>query len=51
MSEIHTKAPQATASEGLAQGPYMLARVGFEPTTLRKKGYESTNEQPYPTID
>jgi len=23
---------QATASEGLAQGPYMVARVGFEPT-------------------
>src|SRR6218665_1331470 len=34
----------ATASEGLAQGPYVAARAGFEPTTLRTKGVESTNE-------
>src|SRR6218665_2974244 len=32
--EFHTEAPQATASEGLAQGPYVAARAGFEPTTL-----------------
>ena len=25
---------QATTSEGLAQGPYEVARVGFEPVTL-----------------
>src|SRR6218665_1404165 len=25
---------QATVSEGLAQGPYMVAGVGFEPATL-----------------
>ena len=31
----HVKALQATASEGLAQGPYMVARVGFEPATLQ----------------
>ena len=38
MSEFHAKVLQATASEGLAQGPYLVARVGFEPTTLRMKG-------------
>ena len=42
MSEFHAKAPQATASEGLAQGPCVVARVGFEPMTLRTKGGEST---------
>ena len=34
-SEFHAKAPQAIASEGLAQGPYVAARAGFEPTTLQ----------------
>ena len=29
---------QATASEGLAQGPYVAARAGVEPMTLRTKG-------------
>ena len=28
VSEIHAEAPQATASKGLAQGPYVVARVG-----------------------
>ena len=37
-------------SEGLAQGPYVAARVGFEPMTLRTKGDESTNEPPRPTV-
>ena len=32
------KALQATASEGLAQGPYVAARVGFEPATFRTEG-------------
>ena len=45
VSGFHAKAPQATASEGLAQGPY-VARAGFEPKTLRTKGDESTNEPP-----
>jgi len=31
--EFHAEAPQATASERLAQGPYMAARVVFEPAT------------------
>jgi len=29
---------QPTVSEGLAQGPYMLDRVGFEPATFRMEG-------------
>ena len=33
---------QATASEGLAKGPYVAARVGFEPATLRTQWAEST---------
>ncbi len=36
MSEFHAKAPQATASQGLAKGPHMAARAEVEPTTLRK---------------
>ena len=35
VSEFHAEAQQATASEGLAQGPYVAARAGFEPMTLR----------------
>ena len=37
VSEFHAEAPQATASEGLAQGPYVAARVGVKPMTLRTK--------------
>ena len=34
VSELtHAEALQATVSEGVAQGPYMAARAGFEPTT------------------
>ena len=36
--------------EGLAQGPYVAARAGFEPTTLRWKGIDSTNAPPRPTL-
>src|SRR6218665_1459436 len=43
-----TEAPQATASEGLAQGPYVATRAGFEPATLRTKSVESTNGLPRP---
>ena len=50
VSEFHAEAPQATASEGLAQSPYVAARAGFETATLRTKGAESTNELPRPTI-
>src|SRR6218665_551915 len=31
---------QATMSEGLAQGPYVAARVGFEPVTFHTKDTE-----------
>src|SRR6218665_612108 len=41
---FHAEAPQANASEGLTQGPFVAARAEFEPTTLRTKGDESTNE-------
>ena len=45
--EFHAEAPQATAIEGLAQGPYVAAGGGFEPAT---KCVESSNEPPRPTI-
>jgi len=48
VSEFHTEAPQATASEGLAHGPYVAGRAGFEPVTLQTKGVKSTNEHPCP---
>ena len=38
VSEFRAKAPQATTSEGLAQGLYVAARVGFEPTTFERCG-------------
>ena len=34
------------ASEGLAQGPYAAARVGFEPAILRSQGTERTTAPP-----
>ena len=37
---------RATTSEGLAQGPYVVARVGFEPVTLLMQGTELTTEPP-----
>ena len=48
VSEFHAKAPQATANEGLAQGPYVAARAGFEPTTFQTKGVKSTTEPTCP---
>ena len=41
MPEFHAGAPQATVSEGLAQGPYVTARAGVEPMTLRLKAIET----------
>ena len=35
-------------SEGLAQGLYVAARVGFEPTILPTIGVDSTNGPPHP---
>jgi len=43
VSKFHAKAPQATASEGLAEGHYMAARAGVKPMTLWTKGVDSTN--------
>ena len=37
MPEFLAEAPQATASKGLAQGPYVAARAKFEPMTIRLK--------------
>src|SRR6218665_496585 len=48
VSGFHTEALLATASEVLAQGPYVTARARFEPTTLQKIGDESSNEPPRP---
>ena len=48
--EFHAKEPQATESEGLAQGPYVVARAGVEPITLRTKGVDSTNAPPTPHV-
>ena len=41
---------QTIAIEGLAQGPYVAARVAFEPATLRTQGTELTTEPPHPTF-
>ena len=40
---------QATVNEGLAQGPYMVVGVGFEPVTFQTQGTELTPEPPRPT--
>ena len=37
-------------SEGLAQGSYVVARVGFEPATFQTQGTELTTEPPSPTM-
>src|SRR6218665_1194780 len=48
VSECHAEAPQATVSEGLAQGPYVAARVGVEPTTIRLRVIDLTSAPPRP---
>src|SRR6218665_122865 len=50
MSEFYAEAPQTTASEALAPGPYVAATAGFEPTTLRSTGIDSTNEPHTPPL-
>ena len=49
--EFHSEAPQETVSKGLAQNPYMAARAGVEPMTLRTKGVDSTNAPHAPRND
>src|SRR6218665_279465 len=36
--------------KGLADGPYVTVRAGFEPANLRTKGDESTNERQHPKV-
>ena len=40
---------QSSTRDELAQGPYVAARVGFEPATLRMKGIKPTTEPRRPT--
>ena len=40
---------EATAGKGLAQGPYVAARAGVEPTTLWLKVIVSIKAPPRPT--
>ena len=49
MLDLTREALHATASEGLVQGPYVAARVGFEPATLWTQGTEPTTEPPCST--
>src|SRR6218665_2744356 len=44
-----TPSAQATAGKGLAQGPYVAAKAGVEPTTLRLKVIVSTKAPSRPT--
>src|SRR6218665_3353457 len=46
---VSRRSAQATVGKGLAQGPYMAARAGVEPTTLRLKVIVSTKAPPRPT--
>src|SRR6218665_377547 len=49
VSRRSAQACQATAGKGLAQGPYLAARAGVKPTTLRLKFIVSTKAPPRPT--
>jgi len=45
---VSRRSAQATVGKGLDQGPYMAARAGVEPTTLRLKEIVSTKAPPRP---
>src|SRR6218665_4040785 len=47
---VSHRSAQATVGKGLAQGPYVAARAGVEPTTLQLSVIASTNAPPCPTI-
>ena len=49
-TSLHVAALQVTASEGLAQGPYVAVRAVFEPATLWSKWIDSTNASPRPNL-
>src|SRR6218665_242260 len=46
---VSRRSAQATACKGLAQGPYVTARAGVEPTTLWLKVIDSTKAPSRPT--
>ena len=46
---VSRRSAQVTASKGLAQGSYVAARAGVEPTTLRLRIIELTKAPPRPT--
>src|SRR6218665_2686018 len=46
---VSRRCAQATAGKGLVQGPYVAARAGIEPTTLRLKVINSTQVPSRPT--
>src|SRR6218665_1902617 len=46
---VSRRSAQGTAGKGLAQGPYVAARAGVEPTTLRLRVIASTNAPSRPT--
>src|SRR6218665_156691 len=50
VSELTCQALWATVSEGLAQDPCIVARIGFKPATFQTQGTESTAEPPGPTL-
>src|SRR6218665_3410872 len=47
---VSRRSPQATIGKRLAQGPYMAARTGVEPTTLRLKAIDSSKAPPCPML-
>ena len=47
---VSRRSAQATVGKGLAQGPYMAARAGVKPTTLRLKAVDSTKAPPCPFV-
>src|SRR6218665_985771 len=47
---VSRRSEHATAGKGHAQGPYVSARAGVEPTTLRLKVIVSTKAPPRPTM-
>src|SRR6218665_2422723 len=46
---VSRRSAQATPGKGLAQGSYVTARAGVEPTTLRLKVIDSTKAPSRPT--
>src|SRR6218665_1036261 len=46
---VSRRSAQATVGKGLSQGPYVTARAGVEPTTLRLKVIDSTKAPSLPS--